>query len=130
MLNKLNKINMWYKVKELKNQGLNKSQISRETGLDRATIRKYLKQTETEFHKWISDSRNLPLKLAKYMPFVKTELQNYPDLSAAQIEDRLREYFTDLPDFHSKTVFNFVNTVRQNTILLSPKRKIVVYLRN
>ena len=114
---------MWYKVKELKNQGLNKSQISRETGLDRATIRKYLKQTETEFHKWISDSRNLPLKLAKYMPFVKTELQNYPDLSAAQIEDRLREYFTDLPDFHSKTVFNFVNTVRQKYDIAKPKKK-------
>ncbi len=114
---------MWYKVKELKSQGFNISQISRDTGLDRGTVRKYLKQTETEFHKWISDSRNLPLKLAKYMPFVKTELQNYPDLSAAQIEDRLLEHFTDLPDFHSKTVFNFVNTVRLKYDIAKPKKK-------
>ncbi len=123
MLNKNKKIYMWYKVKELHEKGLNKSQISRETQLDRATVRKYLQMSEDEFHNWISTSRNLPLKLSKYLPFVKKELEFCPYLSAAQIEDRLKENFTDLPDFHSKTVFNFTELVRQKYNIPKPKKK-------
>ena len=38
---------MGYKVKELSESGLNKSQIHRETGLDRGTIRRYLSMSES-----------------------------------------------------------------------------------
>ena len=44
------KMLMWYKVQELTCQGLNKSQISRETGLDRATVRRYQQMEEEVFH--------------------------------------------------------------------------------
>jgi transposase len=104
---------MWYKVKELSDKGLNKSQISSQTGIDRATVRKYLFMSEQEFHIWINNPKHLPHKLAPYLRFVKSELTQSPFLSAAQIEDRLKEYFTDLPDIHSKTVYNFVQMVRK-----------------
>lgn len=123
MLNKKNKIYMWYKVQELYEKGFNKSQISGQTELDRATVRKYLIMSENEFHSWISNARNIPLKLSKFMPFVKKELQNFPDFSAAQIEDKLKENFQDLPDFHSKTVYNFVRTVRKKYDIPKPKKK-------
>jgi len=123
MINKNKKIYMWYKVKELREKGLNKSQISTETQLDRATVRKYLQMTENEFHNWISTSKNLPLKLSKYLPFVKKELEACQYLSAAQIEDRLKENFTDLPDFHSKTVYNFTELVRRKYNIPKPKKK-------
>ena len=123
MSNKNKKIYMWYKIRELNQKGLNKSQISRETELDRGTVRKYMKMSEKEFHNWISQPKNLPLKLSNYMPFVKRELEQFPGFSAAQIEDRLKENFSDLPDFHSKTVYNFTELVRQKYNIAKPKKK-------
>lgn len=103
---------MWYKVKELIETGLNNSQIRRETGLDRGTIRKYRELSESEFHDWISQRKNLPKKLSDYYFFVKGQLESQPYLSAAQIEDRLHDHFQDLPAVHSKTIYNFVRTIR------------------
>ena len=53
---------MWYKVHELNQKDYSKSRISRETGLDRTTVRRYLQMTENEFHNWISNPRKMPLK--------------------------------------------------------------------
>lgn len=103
---------MWYKVKELIESGLNISQIHRETGLDRSTVRKYRLLSEKGFHDWISRPRNLPKKLAGYYQFVKECLEKQPYLSAAQIEDRLIEHFQDMPVVHSKTIYNFVKHIR------------------
>ena len=111
---------MWYKVQDLHKKGLNKSQISRATGLDRTTVRKYLIISETDFQKQIHTSDELPFKLAAYLPFVKKELEKFPDLSSAQIEDRLKEYYSELPDFHSKTVYNFVQMVRRKYNIPKP----------
>ncbi len=54
------KLKMWYKVQELTEQGLNKSQIKLETGLDRATIRRYLQMNEEDFHNWIRQKETFP----------------------------------------------------------------------
>ena len=123
MSTKKSKIYMWYKVQELSKNGLNKSQISRATGLDRSTVRKYIRMSEADFKKQYGSPDGLQLKLASYLPFVRKELEQFPDLSSAQIEDRLKEYFTDLPDFHSKTVYNFVQRVRQKHNIPKPVTK-------
>lgn len=65
---------MWYKVKKLKESGLNISQIQVETGLDRATVRKYLSFSEKGFHDWISRRKNLPKNLSVYYNYVKESL--------------------------------------------------------
>ena len=41
-------------------------------------------------------------------------LDSHPYLSAAQIEDRLKEEFADLPTVHSKTVYNFTESIRSH----------------
>jgi len=113
---------MWYKVQELTEQGLNKSQIRIETGLDRATIRKYQLMEETDFHDWIKLKRNLPKKLSCYRKYVKDILGVAPYLSAAQVEDRLKEHYEDLPCIHSKTVYNFVQSVREEYDIPKPPK--------
>ena len=45
----LKKLVMWYKVKELKSKGLNKTQIARCLGINRNTVRKYQSMSESEF---------------------------------------------------------------------------------
>ena len=109
----LRKVFMWHKVKELKGSGLNISQISRQLDLDRATVRKYLGMDEFAFYKWIEQPRHLPKKLQEYYSFIKEQLDKCNELSAAQVEDRLKEKFPDLPEVHSKTVYNFVQLVRK-----------------
>lgn len=104
---------MWYKVKELSDKGLSKSQISRMLSLDRATVRKYKSMDEATFYRWIEQPRHLPKKLQQYHSFIKGKLEECQDLSAAQIEDLLKEQFNDLPDVHSKTVYNFVQAIRR-----------------
>jgi len=115
------RLTMWYKVQELKNKGLKISQIARETGLDRGTVSRYLVMEEGAFHQWLGQGRNVPLKLAPYLNFVRDLLLAYPYLSAAQVEDRLREQFAaSLPAIHSKTVYNFVQTVRSKYQIPKP----------
>jgi len=104
---------MWYKVNTLRSNGLNKSQISLELGIDRATVRRYLKMNESEFHAWIQQKRPGSQKLSVYKQFVLDQLQSAYYLSSAQIEDRLKEHFVDFPKVNSKTVYNFVKKVRQ-----------------
>jgi len=80
--------------------------------LDRSTIRKYQKITKEEFHNWIREERI----------FVKDLLTQKPYLSAAQIEDRLKENYLDFPTIHSKTVYNFVLGIRKQYDLPKPKK--------
>jgi transposase len=119
----LKKALMWHKVKELWSKGLNKSQISQEVGIHRKTVRHYLEMNEEEFYKWIGQRKNLPPKLQPYYDFVKEQLEKYSFLSASQIEDRLKEHFSDLPQVHSKTVYNFVQSIRSTHQIAKPKNK-------
>ena len=109
----LKKTLMWYKVNELKSKGLNISQISVSLGLDRSTVRKYLSLDESSFLSWISEIRHRPKKLQLYYEYVKTSLESHPYLSASQVEDWLKEHYKDLPEVHSKTVYNFVKQIRE-----------------
>lgn len=114
---------MWYKVHELTERGLNKSQIREATGLDRATIRKYQQIDETSFHTMLIDKRKLPKKLHEYRNYIKVLLQEHPYLSSAQVEDRLKEHYHDLPSVHSKTVYNFVQAIREEFNISKPITK-------
>lgn len=67
--------------------------------------------------------KNLPSKLHGYYDFVKEQLENHPYLSASQIEDRLKERYADLPGVHSKTVYNFVQSIRLAHHIAKPKNK-------
>lgn len=104
---------MWYKVNELWKKGLNKSQISRECHLDRGTVRKYLSMDEQSFIAWMHHPRRMPRKLSQYYKYVKGLLETSPYLSAAQVEDRLKENFPNLPQVDSKTIYNFVRDIRK-----------------
>ena len=114
---------MWHKIKELWSKGLNKSQISQEIGIHRKTVRHYLKMNEEEFYKWIDKGKNLPPKLQGYYDFVKEQLEHHPYLSSSQIEDRLKEQYSDLPAVHPKTVYNFVQSIRSSHQIAKPKSK-------
>ena len=109
----LKKLVMWYKVKELKSKGLNKTQIARCLGINRNTVRKYQSMSESEFMNSQSYRRNYNHNLDPYEDFVHKSLDSHPYLSSSQIRDWLREQYEDFPDVGQKTVYNYVQYIRR-----------------
>lgn len=101
---------MWNKVKELSEKGLNKSQIANELSMDRKTVNKMLRMSLDHYLEHLSEDR--AKKLDPYESFIYGLLDEYPFLSSAIIEDRLKEHHLDLFDVSSKTVYNYVMHVR------------------
>lgn len=108
----IEKLVMWYKVKQLFSSGLNKSQISRKLGIYRGTVRRYLSMSEAEFVQSSVYRRSYNHKLDAYEEFIVTQLQDTPYLSSSQIEDRLKEHYAGYDKVCSKTVYNYVNYLR------------------
>ncbi len=106
------KLVMWYKVKELKANGLHCSQIARELGLHRHTVEKYEKMTLEEFQASQAYERDFKYKLDIFEDEVRKELSHKPYLSCRQVHDHLRERHGDFPAVSDKTVFNFVMRIR------------------
>ena len=113
---------MWYKCRELFDKGLSKSQISRDLGLNRRTVRKYLSMTLEEFENCDAYIRMYAHKLDPYESFVRSSLESHNDLSASQIYDWLRDKYADYPHVSEKTVYNFVEYVRSRYNIPKPGR--------
>jgi hypothetical protein len=58
--------------------------------------------------------------LDTYESFVQKGLKQYPDASAAQVHDWLKETLEDLINVNAKTVFNFVLLVRKKYNIPKP----------
>lgn len=89
---------MIHKIKALHDQGrgLSVRAISRELGLARNTVRKYLKLDEAA----ISEAREEPSRskrLDAHRDFLIHQLKAYPQLSAVKLARRLRERVGELP---------------------------------
>ena len=108
----LKKIEMWYKVKELYEDKVSKSQISRDLGIHRDTVRKYLSMSEDEFLHSNSCKRHYHYKLEPYEDFIYRRLESRPYLSSSQIYDKLKENYPNLPKVDTKTVYNYVCFIR------------------
>lgn len=103
---------MWYKVKELSAEKLCVSQISKDLNLHRSTVKRYLYMNEEEFLSSNSYQRVYNYKLDTYETFIHSKLKAHPYLSSAQIHDRLKESYDDLPVINPKTVYNYVQRIR------------------
>ncbi len=115
------RISMWYKVNGLNLRGLKNTEIAKEVGIHRTTVSRYLAMTSDEFYASLKQRKNLCLKLREYYDFVKIRLESHPYFSASQIEDHLKEHYNDLPNVHSKTIYNFVMRIRKEHSIAKPK---------
>ena len=104
---------MYHEVQRLKREGLKPAQIARELDCDRRTIKKYLSMSEEEFMDLKYRQLERRKVLDPYQEFVKTRLELFPDASAAQVHDWLKEHFNEMIPVSEKTVFNFVLSVRK-----------------
>lgn len=112
---------MWYEVKKLSStNGNSHNKIAQQLGIDRRTVSKYKKMSESEFKSFIDTKRVYDRILDPYYLPVKKLLASDNGLPAAVIEDRLKENYPDLPKVNSKTVYNFVKYVRRKENIFAP----------
>lgn len=117
------RVSMWYKVKELfEEEHYSVNKINQLTGLHRSTITRYLQMSESEFMAFVGKERIYSKLLDPYYDQVKLLLIKDQGLSASAIEDRLKEKYPDFPAICSKTVYNFVQSVRMKEKLLVPEK--------
>lgn len=108
-----NKLMTYHEIHQLSRAGYSISRIAEYANMDWRTIKKYLHMTEQEYEIFIDRSANRKRKLDPYEDYAVGKLREFPDTSAAQLHDWLKEHHSDFPEVSAKTVFNFVAHLRQ-----------------
>lgn len=108
----LAKFIMYYEIQRMHREGHSQSKISDALKLNRRTVRKYLSMSEADYQAFLIKQTERKKDLLLYEGFTKARLDLYPETSAAQMHDWLKEHHPDFPDLNRKTVFNFVHWVR------------------
>ena len=103
---------MYSKIHELVNLGLNKSQIARHTGLSRPTVIKYLSLSPDELKESLDQSKERSKKPDQYQDELLNWLRAFPDLSGAQIYDRLEERYKSI-NFCESTLRSYIAKLRK-----------------
>ena len=109
----LNRLIVYHQIHKMHRDGWKVSRIASYLVINRRTITKYLSMTEEEYFAYLESIRDRKRELDPYEGFVKIKLEQFPQTSAAQMHDWLKEHYDDFPKVSPKTVYNFVMKVRQ-----------------
>lgn len=104
---------MFDQVHQLKKLRFSKSEIGRKLEIDRKTVAKYFSMSLEEYLVFLDKLKERSRLLDPYEDFVAQKLNVFPDTTAAQMHDWLKEHHVDFPQVSPKTVFNFVMWIRQ-----------------
>lgn len=119
----LNKMIMYHEVNKMKRDGHSISHIAEYLGMNWRTVKKMLSMDDRQYEQYILSQSQRSKELAPYEHFVKQKLDLFPETSASQMHDWLKEYDRNFPDIHQKTVYNFVMWVRQEYHLPKGKKQ-------
>jgi transposase len=116
---------MYHEVHRMHREGYSISKINDILGLHRNTIRKYLAMSEGDYEGSLIKQSERRKELDSYEQFVIERLRLFPETSAAQMHDWLKEHHSLFPKVNPKTIFNFVHWIRDkyNIPKLSVKRQ-------
>lgn len=109
----LNKLIMYHEIHQQYRNGISKNKISNHLGVNRRTVDRYLQMSEEEYDIFLAKQRERKKELIAYEEFIRSKLVLYPETSAAQMHDWLKEHYSCFPKVCPKTVYNFVMWVRQ-----------------
>jgi transposase len=104
---------MYNELQRLKREGFKPAWIARHLVLDRRTVKKYLAMSNEEFIEFKHRQHIRTKTLDNYEEYVKNRLEDFPEASAAQVHDWLKEHYDDFVNVSEKTVFNFVLYIRE-----------------
>ncbi|WP_174876283.1 integrase [Syntrophomonas palmitatica] len=99
---------MYQELQQLKEMGLNKSQVQRKLSINWKTVDRYWEVMPDEFAE-IRRNNKRTRKLKKYEDQNVKWLQEHPDMSSAQIHDWLKEHYPDYQG-RERTLRRYVST--------------------
>ena len=104
---------MYMKIQEQKRNGLKKSQVSRTLNINRETVSTYWDMTPEEYNRKNQKAKTRTKKADAYKEFVVECLTRYPDMSAAQIYDWIKERCQlETLTFQERAFRNYVKAIR------------------
>ncbi len=93
---------MFDQVHQLKKLGFSKSEIGRILEIDRKTVAKYFSMSLEEYLVFLNKLKERSRLLDPYEDFVAQKLNVFPDTTAAQMHDWLKEHHVDFPQVSPK----------------------------
>ena len=112
------------KIQELKRNHLNKSQVSRRLNIDYKTVTKYWDMPPDEFSACKNRAQRRRRKADVYKDFIVGCLQQFPDMTAAQVYDWIKERtgLKTLP-FRKRSFRNYVAAIREEYDIPKPETR-------
>ena len=115
---------IYEKIQELKRHKLNKSQTSKKLGIDFKTVSKYWDMPPDEFVEARKNAGCRQKKADIYKDYVVECLQKYPDMTAAQIYDWIKEQTgKNELEFHERAFRNYVVAIREEYGIKKPEHQ-------
>lgn len=103
---------MFAEIKKYKEMGLNKSQVERKLDINYKTVDKYWNMSPEEYASLFQKSKSREKKLKKYEAIILDWLKEYSDISAAQVNDWIKEKYNDFT-IKDRTLRDFIQKLRQ-----------------
>lgn len=109
---KVDKFEMYVEIRGMLNQKYSISAIARKLNISRNTVYKYLRKSPDEMAEWTASTMTRKKKLDEHKELILFWLREYPDITAAQVQDWLKERF---PKFKvgESTVRDYVRCLRE-----------------
>lgn len=109
----LNNWIMYHEIHKLHRLGFSNPKIAGYLVLDTRTVKKYPLMTEEDYENYLLKGQYRSKVLSPYETFAREKSDQFPETSAAQIHDWLKEHHPEFPHTNPRTVYNFVMFVRQ-----------------
>lgn len=109
----MDKWDVYMDIHRMFKEGWNISKIARQLGIARNTVYKYLDMTPEEMAIWMAASAVKTKKLDPYKEQILSWLEEHPDLSAAQVQDWLKERYGML-EVGGSTIRAYVASLRED----------------
>ena len=110
------------KIQEQKRKGFKKSQIARTLGINRETVSVYWDMTPAEYAARFESAKNRTKKADPHKDFVMECLLKYPDMSAAQLYDWIKERSClETLAFQERCFRDYVKSIREEYDIRKPE---------
>ena len=110
------------KIQEQKRKGFKKSQIARKLGINRETVSVYWDMTPAEYAARFESAKNRTKKADPHKDFVMECLLKYPDMSAAQLYDWIKERSClETLAFQERCFRDYVKSIREEYDIRKPE---------
>ena len=114
----MKEIKVYSKIHELKEKGFRKAAVAKQLGINWRTVDRYWDMSPDEYNNNYDNVDRIHL-MDKYREIIVLWLKDYPGISAAQINDWLKENYRE--SFSQRTVSRYVHSLRQSLNL--PKQE-------